>query len=577
MTPLLRVKMVAWLALVLVLAGCTTSHYRNSADKEVYSAIQSKTPLVPNMATNFTIEQTNLVLLEGLPVVTNVPEFLGPDGERERGARKVNLGDALNLGVHSSRSYQSRKEQLYISALNLTLVRHQFAPIFSGNINAQYGGQTAQAVSFEVDAITGDLIPVYSDNLVERRLTTDSGTVGVSWLLRDIGKLTADLNATFQRFITSGGNPASALTSVNESSLTATFTRPLLRNAAYKAQEDSLIQAERQLLYDLRDFTRYRKDFSVQIATSYYGVLGFRDTARNNFLNLQSSRKNAERSRALAQEGRITQSDLGRLEQQELTAESTWINSVRTYQQALDNFKLQLGLNVGSNLVLDDQELESLQIRDPHLSVEESIQVALAARLDYLTAKDQLADAERDVGLAANFLKPQLDFSSSVTLGSNPAHIGGFQLPDVQRYSWNAGLFFDPGLDRLAERNSYRSALITRNRAARAIEQDEDDIKLQVRQSWRTLDQAKRNYEISEVGVKIAERRVEEQNLLAELGRAKAQDQVDAQNSLSDSKNQRTQAVVTHTIARLQFWDNLGILYIKDNGRWEQTQDEKAH
>ena len=92
----------------------------------------------------------------------------------------------------------------------------------------------------------------------------------------------------------------------------------------------------------------------------------------------------------------------------------------------------------------------------------------------------------------------------------------------------------------------------------------------------RTLDQAKRNYEISEVGVKIAERRVEEQNLLAELGRAKAQDQVDAQNDLISSKNQLTQALVGHTIARLQFWNNMGILYIKDHGQWEELKDEKT-
>ena len=76
--------------------------------------------------------------------------------------------------------------------------------------------------------------------------------------------------------------------------------------------------------------------------------------------------------------------------------------------------------------------------------------------------------------------------------------------------------------------------------------------------------------------VRIAERRVEEQNLLAELGRAKAQDQVDAQNDLIASKNQLTQALVTHTIARLQFWNNLGILYVKDHGQWEEIQDAKA-
>src|SRR5439155_21710932 len=123
--------------------------------------------------------------------------------------------------------------------------------------------------------------------------------------------------------------------------------------------------------------------------------------------------------------------------------------------------------------------------------------------------------------------------------------------------------------------NIYRTALILQKQAERAMEQQEDQIKLQVRDGWRTLDQAKRNYEINEIGVKLAERRVEEQNLLAELGRAKAQDQVDAQNDLISSKNQRTQALVSHTIARLQFWVNTGILYIKQDGQWEEVADAK--
>jgi len=114
-----------------------------------------------------------------------------------------------------------------------------------------------------------------------------------------------------------------------------------------------------------------------------------------------------------------------------------------------------------------------------------------------------------------------------VRFDSRQVNADHFSLPDINRYGWNAGLDLDPGLDRKGERNSYRAALISERQAARSLEQQEGEIKLQVRNSWRTLDQAKRNYEISEVGVKIAERRVEEQNLLAELGRAKAQDQVD--------------------------------------------------
>jgi outer membrane protein TolC len=303
--------------------------------------------------------------------------------------------------------------------------------------------------------------------------------------------------------------------------------------------------------------------------------LGQRDSVRNSYLNLQSSRKNAERTRSLAQEGRTTTADLGRLEQQELSAESAWINGIRSYKQALDNFKIQLGLSVDTPLVLDDHELEVLDIRHPEISVEDSVQVALTARLDYVNTKDQFEDAERRVALAANFLKPRVDLVAAVSANSNPNENDHFTLPELDRYRWNAGLNIDPGLDRKAERNSYRGTLISRNRAARSVVQQEDEIKLQVRDGWRALDQAKRNYEISEIGVRLAERRVEEQNLLAEFGRAKAQDQVDAQNALVDSKNQRTQALVSHTIARLQFWNNMGILYIKDNGQWEETQHAK--
>ncbi len=545
----------------LLLAGCTAKHYRRSADKAAYAAIREKTPQVPNMDPDFTIEQTNAVVLTGFPVCAEAPAFLGADGERERGARQLRLEDALALAVDHGRAYQNRKEQLYLSALSLALTRHNFTPLFSAQGSGTFSGQTERAVRYEVDAVTGDLKPVTSDNLVEQQQVSGSGQLSASWLIRDVGRLTTSFTTTFLHFLSGGQRPSSQLN--------ATFVRPLVRDAGYKQQMEALTQAERQLLYDLRDFTRYRRDFSVQVATAYYGVLSDRDRVRNSFLNLQSSRKTAEQTRALAAEGRRTQADLGRLEQQELSAESAWINAIRSYKQSLDNFKLQLGLTIDTNLVLDDAELAALHIQHPEINVEDSIQVALAGRLDYLNSQDQLQDAERRVELTRNLLRPRVDLTSSVTLRSDPNDVSGMAWPQPERYSYSAGLDVDPGLDRTAERNAYRSALIARDRAARSVEQQADEIRLQVRDGWRALDQAKRSYEISEVGVKLAERRVEEQDLLAELGRARAQDQVDAQNDLVSSRNQRTQALVAHTIARLQFWNNLGILYIKDRGQWE--------
>jgi len=529
------------------LAGCTAAHYRRSADKETYRAIAGKSSMVTNMDPHFTIEQTNTVDLTGLPVVAETNDFLGEAAAAEVGARILPLQQALELAVKRSRTYQDNKEQLYLTALSLTLARHQFAPIFSG------GGST----TYSVDR---------SDGLVEK--FDAAGNVGVGWLIRDIGKISAAFTTDFLRYLS--GDPHT----VTSSQIGATFTRPLLRNAGYKAEIETLTQAERDLLYQLRNFTRFRKDFSVQIASAYYGVLGNRDAVRNSFLNLAGSRRAGDRTRALAAEGLTTQTDLGRIEQQELSAESAWVNAGLNYQRSLDDFKIQLGISVETRMVLDDRELQALTIQNPKIKVADAIAVALIARLDYQNVQDQLKDSERKVALAVDFLKPQLDFVANGGFVS-PIQDHGFALPDPKRYNWNAGAVVDLPLDRKLERNSYRAALISRERSARAADLQRDQIELQVRDSWRSLEQARRNYQISEVGVKLAERRVEEQELLAEVGRAKALDQVDAQNALVSSKDQRTQALVAHTIARLQFWDNMGILYIKENGQWQELDEKR--
>jgi len=537
----------AWPGVVVCLCGCTAAHYRRSADKEAYKLIAQKTPLVTNMEPRFTIEQTNLITLAGLPVVTQTNEFLGPAAAAELGASVVSLDQALAAAVKNSRPYQDSKEQLYAKALDLSLARHQFAPIFSSA-----GG-------------TADYSVETSDGLAETRQFHATGGAGMDWLIRDLGKISAAFTADFLRVLS--GDPHTLVSS----EVTGTFTRPLLRNAGFKNEIESLTQAERNLLYGLRDFVRFRKDFSVQIASAYYGVLGNRDAVHNSFLNFQSSRRAAERTRALAAEGRTTQTDLGRIEQQELSAESAWVNALQTYQHALDAFKIQLAIPVQTRVVLDDAELRELKIHHPVMRVDDAINVALAARLDYQNGRDQLADSERKVKLAADALRPGLDFVANGSLAS-PDRSRGFPLPEAARYNWDASLKLDLPLERKRERNSYRSALIAQARAKRTLEKSRDDIELEVRDSWRALEQAKRSYEISEVGVELAQRRVEEQELLAELGRAKALDQIDAQNSLVSSKDQRTQALVAHTIARLQFWDNMGILYIKDNGRWEELE-----
>ncbi|MGZ5543844.1 MAG: TolC family protein, partial [Limisphaerales bacterium] len=455
---------------------------------------------------------------------------------------------------------------LYLTALGLSLAQHQFAPIFGAGGNAQYQVTTANVQETVVDA-KGSNIVVLSDNLAETHRINGGTSVGTDLLLATGGRLTVAFTTSFLRYIS--GEQLNA----TGARLAGSFVQPLWRGAGYKVTMENLTQTERNVLYAIRDFTRFRKTFSVDVATSYYNVLRDRDEARNSFVNLQNSRRNADRTRALAKEGRVAQADLGRLEQQELTSENTWVGAVLNYKRALDNFKIQLGLPTDERIVLDDQELADLKIDHPEISVDDSIKVAMAMRLDYQNAHDEVDDAKRKIPVAANALRAKVDLVASARIDSD----SGKLLPNPGRYSWDATLDVDLPLERTAERNAYRQAIINLEQAKRNYTLDEDQIKLQVRDSWRALEQARRAFEISKVGVELAERRVEEQNLLAELGRAKAQDQVDAQNDLSASKNQYTQALVGHTIARLQFWENLGILYIKSAGQWEEPKNAKLN
>lgn len=585
------------------MTGCSTTHYHKSADEEVYDVIAEKTPGVPGMVPDMTIDKPDPLSLEGQPMVSGPREYLGEAAQSEVGAYIISLEKALDIAFTHSRTYQNRKESAYLQALSLTLDRHDFAPIFSGGFGADYARSTTdveklsdfgRTVDFlkQVETLTGTpakLLKDYSDlvesveglgetvglaqtrtEIMNERSVGGSTGVGLDLLMKGGGRFAIDLTSNFLRFLT--GDPRVS----TSSALVASFSQPLLRGAGRRIAAENLTQAERDLLYSLRDFTRFRKEFAVQIASDYYGVLQNRDEVRNNWLGYQAFRRAVERERRLAEEGRVTQIDLGRQLQAEFGTESEWVRSIRSYKQDLDNFKILLGLSTDAPIVLDGSELDRLLergIRHPNISSEDAVEVALVTRLDLYTARDQWDDGGRKVEVAANSLKPDLDLVLAAAVNSKPGD--RFQELDFQRGGWSAGLDVDLPLDRKAERNAYRAAVIAYERAARDLELAEDEVKLNVRNAWRNLEEAKRNYEISLGQVELNERRVAEQNMRAELGRATAIDTVDAQNDLIDSLNRRTGYLIGHTIALLRFWRDMGILYIKENGQWEDVSDVK--
>ncbi|MBL4728776.1 MAG: hypothetical protein JKY40_05485 [Gammaproteobacteria bacterium] len=88
------------------------------------------------------------------------------------------------------------------------------------------------------------------------------------------------------------------------------------------------------------------------------------------------------------------------------------------------------------------------------------------------------------------------------------------------------------------------------------------------------MNQARKNYDINLTSVQINERRVEEAELRAELGLGNIQDTVDSQNDLTAAQTNLIGSIVDHNISKLEFWRDLGLLYVDDSGQWEDGVNE---
>jgi outer membrane protein TolC len=593
----------AAMAAAILVSGCSTTGHKDGADREVYRLIEERGATVAGMPEEFSIEaDAAWDPLAGLPVLETDNPALVEAGISETGAPVVGLEQALLIAVNRSRIYQDEKEALYLEGLALTLDQHRFSPRWAGRVlgdidrdtettleasDATKMASSSRALAQAIEGVTGtpaSLLRGYAnviesssaalnldeprENIDEVRTASGQTQFGVDLLMKGGGALALGLTTNLLRFLTGD------VDDIAGSVLAGSFTQPLLAGGGRLAAAENLTQAEQNFLYAVRRYTRFRKTFAVQVCSAYYGVLQQRDAMLNNYRNWQSFQRNTEREREFAAVGRSTAAMVGRQEQGLLSAEDQWSESVQRYQADIDNFKLLLGIPTDTPMVLDDNELVKLRergLQHPDIAAEDAGKVAAVSRLDLHTARDAQADAERQVLVAANALKPGLDLIIQADLANSGRD--NFADLDFERARWNAGFDLDLPLDRKAERNAYRAALINFERSRRETSLAEDTVQLEVREGWRNLDQARRNYETALKSVELNQRRVLEQELLAELGRGSVLDQVDAQNNLTEAENNLTAALVRHNIARLAFWRDMGILYIKPDGQWELVQD----
>ncbi len=562
-------KSLYFIAFTTLLMGCSSAHYQRSADNETYEAIAEKTSLVPGMSSEVIIDEEKTIDLSSYPLNSDAFEFLDYEANSEVGARILSLNAALDLAFKHSQEYQTQKELLYLEALALTFDRYRYVPVFNSVTSTDYQWDAQDQFVQDMADLTGIDTTSNSELLGTNESTFTNTSLGARYLLRSGGAIAVNLTSNFTRFLTGD------VSEFGTGALIGSFTQPLLRDFGTAIETENLIQAERDLLYRLRDFTRFRKIFAVRVASAYFSVLLNRETVRNNYNGLLATNFSLEREQAFQAEGLSTLLQVGRLEQSSQQLDLRWATSITRYKRSLDDFKILLGLTAQDIIMLDDNEMELIAetgMDSPEITLQAAIDMAVQSRLDLYSQLDQVQDAARKVNVAANVLEPALDFSFAVSVPNSTSQ--AIAELDFENAVYTAGFDLDLPLDTKLNRNNYRRTIVNYAAAARNYLLAADNIRLDVVDTWRRMIEARKRYDISITSVEINERRVEEAELRAELGLGDIQDTVDSQNDLTAAQTELVSAIVQHNIAKLEFWRDVGLLYVDDSGQWEEGVDE---
>ncbi len=226
------------------------------------------------------------------------------------------------------------------------------------------------------------------------------------------------------------------------------------------------------------------------------------------------------------------------------------------------------------SLVQARARLDTASLVPVDLDPERALEIAQEHRLDWMNARAALVDQWRQIELAANRLRSDLDltFNGDLgTVGDNPLK---FRSANGQL---RIGLAWDTPLTRLLERNDYRAALIAYQRARRDYMAFEDRISQNLRDLLRSIELGQWNFEVRRASVLVAITRVDVAQLNLErppkagslqLGANAARDLVEALSDLLTQQNAFLNIWTGYEADRMTLDFELGTMELDPRGVW---------
>ncbi len=405
--PLIRCTFaLLLLSIALFGAGCHRGYYRRQADAEVYALVRQKAndprwdlpdptihvkpesrmhdpfsadhpPLPPDDPTSAKFMQ----LVDDKPGYSRwhangdtdyveSPDWMAYLPVDERGNVIIDSTRAVNLALTHSTTYQRQREELYLSALDVSLERFGFDTQMFAGFNAfwthsgRFRGGSPGSSSTTAEFSTG------RTELTRLGATGSELVIGLA-------------NSVLWQF--AGPNTQSASTLINFS-----FVQPLLRGAGRDVILESLTQAERTLLANVRQMERFRQGFFLLITTgrnagtgpqrggnflnppsqgsgSAGGVLGLlrtQQTIRIQEFNVSSLRNVLDQFIEFHKAERHESLQLSQTEGTLYQSESRLLSLRVDYETQLDQFKRELGLPPDLPIEIRDPFLRQFELID---------------------------------------------------------------------------------------------------------------------------------------------------------------------------------------------------------------------
>jgi outer membrane protein TolC len=373
-----------WLiALPLLAAGCSRAYWRTAADADAYPILAERIarpeyaigdPVVtppaasrlhdpfdpdkPPQPPDDPVAATFMAYPNGIrgarnwgrdgvtPDVELNPAWLGCLPRTDKGAVRLSKDTSFDLALTHSRDYQTAREAVYAPALNLSLNRFEFDLQWAGSLNPIY-------------TRTGNGGPPFETNT----LNATDGRLGFSRNLYAGGQLLVNFANSFVWEYTGSGERV-------VSTFSGSLVQPLLRGFGRDIRLEGLVQAERDVLYAVRSYARFRKRIWADVTTNpggYLGLLLAVQQVRNARFALRIAEEDFRIAEAEFRGGKRSPVDYDLTLQRTLASRLNVINAETSLQNSLDQFKLTLGLPPTLPVELDDSPLDRFVLIDPKL------------------------------------------------------------------------------------------------------------------------------------------------------------------------------------------------------------------